>query len=127
LKRFKVMVNDNEYLVKIEPLDDQAGAEIFSDRNNVNQGTTKPTSSKEDKSLSGVTGSVLEAPLRGSILSVLVQPGERVKAGQVLLTLEALKLENEITAPYDAVVEKVLVGPREQVDLGDALLTLKSE
>lgn len=120
MKKFRVVVNNKEYLVKIEPLAEETAADE----------TIKQTSSqmqKESTDLSKLSGSVLEAPLRGSILSVLVKPGERVKTGQVLITLEALKLENEISAPCDAVVEKVLVNPGDQVDLGDTLLTYKSE
>lgn len=64
----------------------------------------------------------LVAPMPGTILEVLVQPGERVTRGQKLLTLEAMKMRNAIKAPYDAVVAQVLVNPGQTVRYGDVLV-----
>ncbi|HOP73800.1 MAG TPA: biotin/lipoyl-binding protein [Bacillota bacterium] len=69
---------------------------------------------------------VVNAPLAGVILYVKVKPGESVKYGQVLLTLEALKMENEIVAPQDGVVKEILVDTGTNVNVGDALVTLKA-
>ena len=46
----------------------------------------------------------LHAPMAGKIIRILVQPGEHVKAGATLLILEAMKMEQHITAPQDGVV-----------------------
>ena len=53
-------------------------------------------------------GEVVKAPMPGNILQITVQPGQRVQAGQVLLTLEAMKMENEIVAPRDGTVAQIV-------------------
>jgi len=67
----------------------------------------------------------VDAPLAGTILSVRCKPGDRVRAGDVLLTLEALKLENEIASPYSGVVRSVNVSPGESVEAGALLATVE--
>lgn len=68
-------------------------------------------------------GRQIKAPLAGTILSVFVTKGESVKKGKVLLTLEALKLENEITAPQDGTVSYV-VSEGTSVDIGQVLAVI---
>ncbi len=60
----------------------------------------------------------------GTILAVNVKPGDSVKKGQVLVILEAMKMENEILAPQDGTVSSVDVSGGASVDSGDILLTL---
>ena len=67
----------------------------------------------------------VEAPLAGTILSVRVKEGDRVKVGDVLVTLEALKLENEIASPYCGVVRSVNVSAGESVRAGAVLVTVE--
>ncbi len=64
------------------------------------------------------------APLSGAIVSLKVKPGESVKYGQVLLTLEALKMENEIVAPEAGTVKAIFIQNGSAVNVGDVLLTL---
>jgi biotin carboxyl carrier protein len=58
-------------------------------------------------------------------MQINVKPGEKVSKGQVLLTLEALKMENEIVAPQDGTVGQIFVKPKDSVNTGDALLSLR--
>ena len=81
-----------------------------------------PVSKKEPVLGSGEQPVV--APLSGSILEIKVKIGDRVKFGQVLLTLEALKMENEIVAPQDGVVKNIFVQQGSMVNVGDVLLSL---
>ena len=60
----------------------------------------------------------------GTILSVNVTAGQAVKSGDVLLILEAMKMENEIKAPQDGTVATVNVSKGESVDSGQTLVTL---
>ncbi|MFG6382164.1 MAG: biotin/lipoyl-binding protein [Muribaculum sp.] len=62
-----------------------------------------------------ITGEVLVAPMGGRVLSVSVKPGDKVKAGQLLLVYEAMKMENEVEAEKDAVVKRVFVKPDDVV------------
>ena len=64
------------------------------------------------------------APLAGSVARVLVKVGDEIEAGQVLLLLEAMKMETEITAPAAGVVSAILVAPGDAVQGGQALIEL---
>ena len=66
----------------------------------------------------------MAAPMPGTILSVNVTAGQKVTSGQVLVVLEAMKMENEIKAPKDATVTSVAVAKGETVDTGATLVTL---
>jgi biotin carboxyl carrier protein len=61
----------------------------------------------------------------GTVLDVKVTPGQAVKNGDVLLILEAMKMENEIMAPGDGTVDTVPVAKGASVNSGDVLVTLK--
>ncbi len=64
------------------------------------------------------------APMPGSVLAVRVKPGDEVEAGQVLLVLEAMKMENAVAAPAAGRVARVLVAPGGQVQRGETLIEL---
>ena len=75
----------------------------------------------------GVTvsgGESVNAPMPGNILKVNVSVGQTVKAGQVLVVLEAMKMENEIMAPCDGVVSAVPVAKGAAVNTGDLLVAI---
>src|SRR5262249_36271646 len=70
-------------------------------------------------------GSLL-APMPGAVGRILVAVGDRVATDDVLLTLEAMKLEHAVRAPADGVVDQLLVGPGDQVDTGALLAVVTS-
>ena len=67
----------------------------------------------------------LTAPMPGTVLDVKVAEGAAVTAGQVVLILEAMKMENEITAPSDGTVASIPVAKGASVNTGDTLMTFK--
>lgn len=69
-------------------------------------------------------GPTVDAPLPGNILDIKVSQGQSVKAGDVLLIIEAMKMENEIKAPSDGVVSQILVTKGQVVASGDPLIAL---
>lgn len=69
--------------------------------------------------------SVVTSPMPGTILGVKVAAGDTVKSGQVVVILEAMKMENEIVAPADGVVESVSVKVGDTVDTDATLVVLK--
>jgi acetyl-CoA carboxylase carboxyltransferase component len=66
----------------------------------------------------------ISAPMTATVLHLAVAPGRQVRAGELLLILEAMKMEHELTAPHDARVVAVLTREGELVSEGDALLQL---
>ena len=66
----------------------------------------------------------VKAPMPGKILSVAVSAGQAVKKGETLLILEAMKMQNEIAAPHDAVVAEVRVAANQTVSTGDDMVVL---
>ena len=66
----------------------------------------------------------LIAPMPGVVLAVRAEIGQRVRAGDTLVVLEAMKMEHVITAPHDCVVTDVFVAPSQQVDRGTTLLAV---
>ena len=69
-------------------------------------------------------GEAVTAPMPGNILKVNVTNGQAVKAGTVLVVLEAMKMENEIMAPKDGTVTQVLVSKGSTVDTGAPLVVI---
>jgi len=67
---------------------------------------------------------VVRAPMAGKILEVRVKAGESVKKGDVLLTFEAMKMENEIYAPISGVVKEVKASTNAEVEFQDALIII---
>jgi len=67
----------------------------------------------------------VRAIIPGRVVSVAVTPGDAVAAGQRLLAVEAMKMENELRAPRDGVVERVEVSVGQTVELGDSLVVLR--
>ena len=72
-------------------------------------------------------GGGLRAPMPGRVVAVHAKPGARVKRGEVLLVLEAMKMEHTISAPADGVVSRVCFSTGDLVDEGVELLTLEQE
>ena len=71
-----------------------------------------------------VAGEAVNAPMPGNILKVNVTAGQAVKEGDVLVVLEAMKMENEIMAPKAGTVAQVLVSKGSTVDTGATLVVL---
>lgn len=61
------------------------------------------------------------APMPGKVIRVLVKAGEAVKAGQGIVVIEAMKMQNEVKSPKAGTIEKLLVAEEQPVNAGDAL------
>ena len=70
------------------------------------------------------SGTTVAAPMPGNILKVMVKPGDAVKSGQILLLLEAMKMENEIYSPCDGTVSSVLVSVGGTVNSNDPMVVI---
>ena len=116
MKKYKVIANGVEYEVLIELLSDDAAP--------ASQPVAAPSAEPVKPASVPAGEGAIKAPLTGSITTINVKAGDTVKKGQVLMILEAMKMENEILAPSDGKVISVSVNTGKQVDAGDVLLTI---
>lgn len=80
----------------------------------------------DDEGSAGAAHGPLEvvSPIPGRVLTVLVEPGDEVEAGQVVVSVEAMKMENGLKAERAARVARVLVAPGDRVESGQLLVEL---
>lgn len=117
MKAYKVNVNGKVYEITLEVID---------------KDEIKAPAKEEPKAQAPAAPAVpspagaktVNAPMPGNILKVNVTAGQSVKKGDVLMILEAMKMENEIMAPADAVVSSVSVSAGSTVEAGAVLCTL---
>ena len=114
MKKYRVNVNGTQYVITLEVLEGEAAAAP----------APKAAPAAAPKAAAPAGGQAISAPMPGTILSVNVKPGQAVKKGDVLVMLEAMKMENEIMAPADGTVGAVNVTKGQSVQSGDVLLTL---
>lgn len=125
IKKYNITVNGNSYEVEVEELGSQAST---VSRPQTVQSTPRPqvTKSQAQKApvAQAIGGGSVQAPMPGTINDVRVKVGDNVKKGQVLLILEAMKMENEIVAPRDGVVNNISVDKGQNVNHGEKLLEM---
>lgn len=116
----RVELNGKSYTVQIEKEEAIVSPKIAA---------VKPSSTGGDfvdvpaQPITGNAGSV-KAPLPGSVSKIKVTEGQTVKAGDILMTVEAMKMENEIMAPAAGTVKKIYVTEGKAVQQGEALVDL---
>lgn len=117
MRKYAVKVDDKEFIVEIRLMEDQATPMAAA----VKVEEPKVEAVKPAPKAMG-SGEPIKSPLAGKILKVLAGEGKKVKKGEVLLTLEALKLENEIVSPFDGTVTEIRVKEGTNVEAGEVLL-----
>ena len=118
MKAYKVTVNGNVYEIVLEVIDK---ADIKTPAAPVAPAPAAPAAPVAPASAGATT---ITAPMPGTILKVNVANGQAVKKGDVLMILEAMKMENEIMAPADGTVSSVNVNAGASVEAGATLCTL---
>lgn len=123
MKNYIVTVNGVSYDVSVEEVGEgQAAAPAAAP---VKAAPVKAAAPAKKAKASGAVGSVkVSAPMPGKIIAVKKDAGAAVKKGEVILVLEAMKMENEIVAPQDGTVASVNVGAGDAVEAGDVLATM---
>ncbi len=140
MKKFNITVNGKLYAVEVEEVGAGQGSFTYQPVQSAPQTAshTVPTAPAQQpqaaltaevskpvkKSEGPVTGELIAAPMPGTILDIKVTEGQTIKAGDVILILEAMKMENEIVAPNDGVVNKIHTTKSSTVSAGDALVTI---
>lgn len=124
MKNYRITVNGTAYDVAVEELG--AGAVASAPVAAPAAAPKAPAAAQASApAASGAAGSVkVAAPMPGKILAIKANNGQAVKRGDVIMILEAMKMENEITAPEDGTVASINVGVGDSVESGDTLATL---
>ena len=112
MKKYMIKVNGEAYEVEVEEIV-EGGAAV-----------TAPTPKAKKKASTGSSNEVV-APMPGTVLKINVKEGEEVKADQVVLILEAMKMENEIKAPKAGKIASIEVDETAPVGAGDVLITIE--
>ncbi|MEE1516358.1 MAG: biotin/lipoyl-containing protein [Lachnospiraceae bacterium] len=122
MKNYRITVNGNVYDVSVEELNGNVATVP------VVQTSTPVAAPKVTKPVaaSAPAGAVtITSPMPGKIISVKVSVGAAVKKGDILMILEAMKMENEIQAEYSGRVLSINVAEGEKVGIGTELVTIE--
>ena len=121
MKNYTSTVNGTAYNVTVEEGTSNAPASQAP----VSAPVAAPQAAPAKPAAPASAGSVkVDAPMPGNILDIKVSNGASVKAGEVLVILEAMKMENDIVAPQDGTVASINVNKGDTVEAGQTIITL---
>ena len=121
MKNYRITVNGNVYDVSVEETGSVASAPVAA----APKAVAAPKAPAAPKSASSGAGAVkVTCPMPGKILSIKASVGVSVKKGDVIMILEAMKMENEIVAPQDGTIASIDVSEGAAVESGAVLASL---
>ena len=130
-KKFNITVNGSSYAVEVEEVGGSAAPVAAAPRAAAPAAAPAPAPAPAPAApaapaakAAGAGEHAINAPMPGKILKVLVKEGQQVKAGENMMMLEAMKMQNEILADADATVKAVNVSEGQTVKAGDSLIIL---
>ena len=112
VKKFNITVNGNAYEVEIEEV--KAAAPVAA----------APKAAPAPAAAPAAGDNTVTAPMPGKIVKLVASVGQAVNAGDVLLILEAMKMQNEITAPAAGTVKSFAVNAGDSVKPGQAMVVI---
>lgn len=122
MKNYTITVNGNVYDVTVE--EGGAGSAAAAPKAAAPKAAA-PKAAPKPAAPAGAAGAVkVNAPMPGKILSVKASAGQAVKKGEVIMILEAMKMENEIVAPQDGTIAGINVSAGDSVEAGAVLASL---
>lgn len=125
MKNYTITVNGTPYNVIVEDANGSAAPVAAAPAPAAAPASAPAPAPAAAPAAPAAAGSVsVDAPMPGNILDIKVSNGASVKAGDVLLILEAMKMENEIVAPQDGTVASVNVNKGDTVEAGQTLVSL---
>ena len=134
MKKFRISVNGNSYEVEVEELDAGSETSVAPVQKSIPKPAApvakkpkkKAPAPKPEKNTPPIAGGhTVESPMPGTILSISVSEGDSLSNGDVLLVLEAMKMENEITSEVDGTIASINVKNGAAVDAGEVLVVIE--
>lgn len=119
MKKYIIKLNNKVYEVEMEEVTSTESSALASEIS-----TSSASNTAKASSSSSTVGQSIEAPMPGNILNITVKEGDRVKKGDILLILEAMKMENEIVSPIDGVISFIGVNQGQVVNAGEVLIKI---
>lgn len=115
MKKYRVKINGKVYEVELEAVEENSAHIEVNNNTASNANSTNVTSTGSNSIL---------APIAGKVLDFKVNVGDRVKKGQVVAVIEAMKLENEIVSSFDGVVKEIRASKGANVENKSVLIVL---
>ena len=128
MKKFNVTVNGTTYEVEVEEVKAAGGSKPVAKPAATPAAAPAPKPAAAPapvaKATAGAGEHSIDAPMPGKVIKLVASEGAAVKAGEVLLILEAMKMQNEITADADGTVKKFNVAAGQSVKAHESLVIL---
>ena len=130
MKKYKITVNGKTYQVEVEEISGQTTTTPTQTNPTVNTPVAPETiqqpKPQPQPQNPGTTGThKITCPMPGTIMSIKTKPGDKIQKGDVIMILEAMKMENEIIAPEDGVITSIDTSEGASVNTGDILATFE--
>ncbi len=128
-RKFKVTIGEKTFTVEVEEVTEAVSVAPTIRKLSVglpveDKLLEKPKASAWESVSTLDDEKVVRAPLPGVVISIKCKIRDNVKAGDPLLTLEAMKMENEIRAPKSGAVKRIAVSEKQSVNYGDVLVEI---
>ena len=114
MKIYKIKVNGKSYRVELEEVEQVDSAPLEEKRKQETKKIVDNSGAKE-----------VVSPIQGQVTNIKVKVGDKVQKGDVLIIVEAMKLENEVVSPFEGQVAEILVTKGQNVKAKDVIVTIE--
>ena len=114
MKIYKIKVNGKSYRVELEEIEQVDSAPLEEKRKQETKKIVDNSGAKE-----------VVSPIQGQVTNIKVKVGDKVQKGDVLIIVEAMKLENEVVSPFEGQIAEILVTKGQNVKAKDVILTIE--
>ena len=114
MKVYKIKVNGKSYRVELEEIEQVDSAPLEEKRKQETKKIVDNSGAKE-----------VVSPIQGQVTNIKVKVGDKVQKGDVLIIVEAMKLENEVVSPFEGQIAEILVTKGQNVKAKDVIITIE--
>lgn len=119
-----LLLNGRSHTVQVAGTDEGVVVQVGGHRYSLGTGSRDDSSAVAVGAASG-GGGVIKAPMPGSVVKVMVEEGDEVEAGQSVVVVEAMKMENEVRSPVDGTVTRVNVAAGDAVGTSEVMVEIE--